>query len=79
MLVNCKNYFNDESFDEICKLLEAGEEVEVYIDCIGHTRNNYEQNNYRVALVQKYGRRIDVILNESGHSVSYKYKMKDEK
>ena len=75
-LINGKNYFNQDSFTEMCKELEAGYPIEVYIDCIGHTRNNYEQENYRKALQQKYGERIETEIHEGACSYSYSYKLK---
>lgn len=77
-LVNCQNYFNMKSFKEVCQLLEAGETVEVYIDCIGHSRNNYEQEKYHDAIVGKYEDRVKVEIKEGSHSYSYKYKLKKE-
>lgn len=58
MIVNCKNYFNEKSFQEVCEALESGKDVQIYIDCIGHTRSDYESKNYRDALKKKYGRRL---------------------
>lgn len=58
MIVNCKNYFNEKSFQEVCEALESGKDVQIYIDCIGHTRSQMESMNYRDALKEKYGRRL---------------------
>ena len=60
VLVNGKNYFNEESFNKICELLEHGKWVEVFIDCIGHTRNNNEQEKYKQDLMKKYGDSLEV-------------------
>lgn len=79
IMVNGKNYFNEESFDETCLFLEDGLKVYLTIDCIGHTRNNYEQENYRKALVNKYGRNLDIELVEGAYSYSYKYSLKEGK
>ena len=38
--INCGNDFHEERFNEVCEALEQGETVEIYISCIGHTRNN---------------------------------------
>lgn len=77
--VNGRNYFNDESFDDACVFLEDGIKVHISIDCIGHTRNNYEQENYRRALVEKYGRKLEIELVEGAYSYSYKYSLKEVK
>lgn len=74
MLINCKNYFNEKSFQEVCEALESGKDVQIYIDCIGHTRSAYESSNYDKALKEKYGDRLvnhdDAVFNP------YSYKLK---
>lgn len=74
-LVNGKNYFNQKSFTEICKKLEQGERVEVYIDCIGHTRNNYEQEQYKKALEKQFGELLEVERKAGYCSYSYAYQL----
>ena len=69
------NYFNQRSFDEMCKELESGEHIKVGIDCIGHARNNMEQERYREELVEKYGNKLEVNCNEGVCSYSYNYKL----
>lgn len=76
ILVDGKNYFNEESFDDACSFLEDGLKVHLCIDCIGHTRNNAEQENYRRAFVEKYGRKVNIEVLEGAHSYSYKYSLK---
>lgn len=75
-LVNGQNYFNPISFNEICEALEQGETVSVYIDCIGFTRNNNEQEAYKEALTKKYGDRIQAERFDGGFSYSYSYQLK---
>lgn len=58
VLVNCGNYFNTGGFNKLCEELEKGNAVEIYIDCIGHTRNAMETRNYVYALHEKYGDRL---------------------
>lgn len=70
------NYFRKECLDEMCKALEGGDAVEVGISCIGHTRNNMEQENYREALEKKYGDRLIVKENGGVCSYSYTYSLK---
>ena len=74
--INGENYFNEKSFNEICEALEKAEAVEVYIDVIGHSRNNYEQEAYREALEQKYGDRLKVDKIDGAYSYSYTYGLK---
>ena len=75
-LVNCRNYFNQKSFDEVCNELEKGEKVQVYIDVIGHTRNNMEQEIYREELEKKYGDRLIVEQSSGWCSYYYMYELK---
>jgi len=74
--INCKNYFNKDSFNEVCKVLENGDCVSVYIDCIGHTRNNYEQETYKEELVKKYGDKLIVDCIKGNFCYSYSYRLK---
>lgn len=75
--INGGNYFHKKAFNEICEALEQGEAVEVYIDCIGHTRNNNEQETYKEALLEKYGSiRLKVCKNNGAYSYSYSYLLK---
>ncbi len=76
MLVNCGNDYYTEYFDEVCNHLESGETVQVYINCIGHTRNNYTQEAYKQALVKKYGDRLEVKCSNGVCSYHYEYKLK---
>lgn len=71
-LVNGRNYFNEKSLEEMCKRLEAGETIGIYINCIGHTRNAYETARYEEALEKKYGERLQT-LNDNWYT---EYKLK---
>ena len=75
--VDGKNYFNEKSFNEICEALEHGKTVQVGIDCIGHTRNNNEQEAYKEALTERYGNGLWVECSKGAVSYSYSYKLKD--
>ena len=75
-VINGRNYYNAKSFNEICEALEKAQAVQVYIDCIGHTRNNNEQEAYKEALVEKYADRLKIEKNEGGHSYSYIYMLR---
>ena len=48
--INGKNYFNKESLKEMIKELKKGNEIIIYISCLGHTRAIMEEYNYRRAL-----------------------------
>lgn len=72
-IVNGANYFNEKSFNEICEALESAKTVKVYIDCIGHTRNNNEQEAYKEALIEKYQDRLKVDKIDGSYSYSYMY------
>ena len=74
--INGGNYFHEKAFNEICEALEQGEAVQVYIDSIGHTRNNNEQEAYKEALQEKYANRLVIDKNEGGYSYSYTYELK---
>lgn len=71
--INGQNYFNEKSFNEICEALEKMQVVSVYIDCIGHTRNNDEQEAYKEALIAKYRDRLKVDKIDGAYSYSYQY------
>ena len=74
--INGGNYFHEKAFNEICEALEKGKTVQVYIDCIGHTRNNYEQETYREELLEKYQDRLKVDKSEGGYSYNYIYNLR---
>lgn len=74
--VNCGNSFYEDRFNLVCEGLENGFEVSVYIDCIGHTRNNMSQESYKQHLLEKYGDRLEVIYHDGVCSYSYSYKLK---
>ena len=72
--INCGNDFYQEHFDEVCEALEQGENVRVYIDCISHARNNAAQEEYKEALLDKYGPgRLTIGTHEGAYSYSYDY------
>jgi len=76
-LIDCGNYFHESRFKKVCEALENGEAVQVYIDCIGHTLNNYEQENYKEALLEKYADKLKVELLKGTFSNSYSYSLKN--
>ena len=75
ILVDGSNYFNNQDFNKMVELLEQGNEIEVMISCIGHTRNNMEQEEYKKHLEERFGDKL-IITNQSGYnSYSYSYKL----
>lgn len=72
--IDCGNYYQSKHFEELCAALEQGESVSVYISCIGHTRNNYTQEEYKSQLLKKYG--DDLIVEQSAGVCSYHYDYK---
>lgn len=77
--VSGSNYFNTKDLDQMKKLLEEGKTISVGIDCIGHTRNNMEQENYKEALMEFYKDRLEVIYEPGVCSYGYSYKLKEGK
>lgn len=73
--IDCGNYYQSKHFGELCEALEQGEAVSVYIDCIGHTRNNYTQEEYRDQLIKKYGDNLIVEQSTGVCSYHYNYKL----
>lgn len=73
--VTCGNSFYKHYFEKVCGLLEEGKVVEIYIDCIGHTRNNMTQDWYKEELEKKYGALLTVQYNDGYCSYSYTYKL----
>lgn len=67
--------YEEIHFKEMCEVLEKGDRVTVYIDCVGTGRNNREQDNYRVKLEERYGNTLDTNFLE-GNSYSYSYILK---
>lgn len=78
-LVNCGNDFYPMFFDNLCSALEKGQTVEVYVDCIGHTRNNWVQEVYKEKLVEKYGAKLLIQRCVGAYSTTYRYCLDMEK
>ena len=71
--MSCGNDYYEKYFVKVCEALEQGERVSIGIDCIGHTRNNMAQDEYKRNLLNKYGERLSVKLREGVCSYSYEY------
>lgn len=76
-VINGTNGFYLKAFNQMVEELKKGEEIEVYIDCIGHTRNNMEQMDYKRHLEERFGDRLISTYIGPDHCFSYKYKLKD--
>lgn len=76
-LINCGNDFYPAFFTKLCEKLEGEHVVGVYVDCIGHTRNNIVQETYKEKLIEKYGDKLVCENSDSGFSYSYYYKLKN--
>lgn len=78
--VSGSNYFNEEDLNKMIELLEQGETIRVGIDCIGHTRNNMEQEAYKEALIRNFAgeKELEIKLLEGVCSYSYEYKLRKE-
>jgi len=76
--VSGSNYFNEEDLNKMIELLEQGETIRVGIACIGHTRNNTEQENYKRALIERYGDKLEIKQSSGAYSYDYEYKLRKE-
>lgn len=56
--INGNNYFNEEGLKRMIDALEQGEEITIYIDCIGFTRAEIAEWHYKQALREKYGDKL---------------------
>lgn len=70
------NDFYQDKLEELKQELEKGCSVNVYVDCIGHSRNNYTQEAYKDALVKHYGNKLQVQYNSGVCSYDYTYELK---
>ena len=75
--VNCGNYFTEDRFEKFCEVLEKEKTACVYIDCTGHTQNNYGQETYKKHLEEKYGDRLILECVEGLCSYHYQYTLKE--
>lgn len=58
--INVKNDYYESSFTTLCEELEKGERVHIYVDCIGHTRAAWVEDDYARKLKAKYGDRLNI-------------------
>ena len=75
--VDCGNCFTEDRFNTFCKVLETEGAACVYIDCTGHSLNNYNQEVYKKHLIGKYGDMLIVERNEGLCSYYYDYELKE--
>ena len=74
--VSGSNYFNEKDLKKMIEELDKGNAIQVGIECIGHTRNNMEQEAYKQALLKHYGSKLEITCNEGAYSYDYEYKLK---
>ena len=55
------NYFTESRLQEMIEALESGNIITIYISCIGHTRAQREALEYRNALIERYGERLEIV------------------
>lgn len=55
---NVGNYYTDERFQKLKEELEQGHTVRVYVDCIGHTRTEMVESEFREALQKEFKDRL---------------------
>lgn len=58
VLVNVSNDFYQARMDELVRLLKEGKGVGIYVDCIGHTRNQMVTAKYLNELENIFGERL---------------------
>lgn len=73
--INCGNDFYERFFEQVCQELDAGQAVKIYVDCIGHTRNNTVQEIYKEKIEEKYGDAVTTHREDGGYSYSYTYQL----
>ena len=66
ILVDVWNDFYPSRFEHLKKVLEQGNVVRIYVNCIGHTRSYWTERDYADRLRKHYGDRL-VITGEPGH------------
>lgn len=76
--VSGSNYFQEKYLKEMIALLDEGKTIQVGIACIGHTRNNTEQENYKRALIEHYGDKLEIKQSPGAYSYHYEYKLRKE-
>lgn len=76
-LVNVGNDFIQARYENLKQVLESGKLVEIYVDCIGHTRAVWVEQDYAERLRKDYGDRL--VVNGFPGSYGTTYKLKIEK
>ena len=52
--INVGNYYTEERFQVVKEALEQGNTVRIYVDCIGHSRTEMVESEFREALQGEY-------------------------
>lgn len=66
VLVDVANDFYPSRYEKLKKVLEDGNVVKIYVNCIGHTRAHWVEVAYADKLREEYGDRL-VITGEPGY------------
>lgn len=70
--IDGRNDFYEKHFIEMCNVLERGKKLGVATSVMGHSLNNRIQNEYKNALLEKYGDAL-VVEFHGGNSYNYTY------
>ena len=74
--VSGSNYYNEKDLNNMIEELDKGNAIKVGIECIGHTRNNMTQEQYKEALYEHYGTELKVVKHTGYCSYEYEYELK---
>lgn len=73
-LVNVWNDFYPERYEVLKQTLEEHKMVQIYVDCIGHTRSHWVEQAYADKLKQEYGDRLIITGNPGEYGTTYELK-----
>lgn len=65
-VINGSNSFNLSIYKDIIQNLNNGETVELYINCLGHTRAQIEGSKYREELQNYFGEKLEISIGFIG-------------
>lgn len=73
--IDVANDFYNDKLQLLINALDESNKVAPMVDCIGHTRNNMTQEAYKKALIEHYGNKLNVRIDEGWCSYGYVYKL----
>ena len=74
VLVDVGNYFIPTRYENLKQVLENGKLVEIYVNCIGHTRAVWVEQEYAENLKKEYGERLVVNGCPGDYGTTYRLK-----